>query len=252
MLGNYLRLNTLVDAHCHLHEFTNSELLNLCGVSNLQIIAVSDDYKTSLRTLELGVKCSNVIPSVGLHPWNIGRVDVNYELNSLMEVISRVKFLGEVGLDRRFTPSTFEEQLAVFRRFTELAAERNLGMNVHAAGAWDEVLKILGNYNIRVAIIHWYTGPEELLKDVESWGYFITVNPAVKVQEKLRRVVSKAPLEIILTESDGPYSYRGLRLEPKLIPEAIYEISRIKGYELEHVYKAIYENFTRLRGKLGI
>jgi len=212
----------------------------------LLINAVSDDYLSSLRTLDIASKCGNIIPSVGLHPWNIGKVDISKELRSLSELVSRVKFLGEVGIDKRFTPETYDKQLEVFKYFLELARDHRLGVNIHAVGTWDEVIKLLTKYDIRVAIIHWYTGPTELLKDIESMGYYITINPAVKIQLKHREVVMKAPIEIILTESDGPYIYRGMRLVPTMVLETLHEVAKIKGIGFEEVGISVLKNFMKV------
>jgi len=247
IMSNYRGVNTskLVDAHCHLHEFTDQELVNYCR-DDLLINAVSDDYLSSLRTLDIVSKCRNVLPSVGLHPWNIGKVDISKELRSLSELVSRVRFLGEVGIDKRFVPETYDKQLEVFKYFLELARDYGLGVNVHAVSTWDEVIKLLTKYDIRIAIIHWYTGPTELLKDIESLGYYITINPAVKIQLKHREVVMKAPIEIILTESDGPYVYRGMRLVPTMVLETLHEIAKIKGTSFEEVSTSILKNFMKV------
>ncbi len=242
----------LIDAHCHLHEFPDRELIKYCGRRDLSIIAVSDDYPSSLRTLEISGKCFNVIPAVGLHPWSVGKANIKEELKLFTELLSRVKFLGEVGIDMRFKPETYNEQLDVFKYFLDLARNYRLGVNVHAAGAWREAIDLLIKYEVDIAVIHWYTGPVELLKELENAGFYITINPAIKAQVKLRNVVKEAPLSIILTESDGPYVYRGLKLTPDEIPIAINEIASIKELSAEEVTKTIHENYTKLLSKLGI
>lgn len=64
-------------------------------------------------------------------------------------------------------------------------------------------------------------------------------------------MVKQAPLDIILTESDGPYEYRGLRLEPELIPELMREIAVIKGVGFEEVVTAVYNNYLNLVGRIS-
>lgn len=242
----------LVDAHCHLHEFPINELVKYCGRGDLSIIAVSDDYPSSLRTLEISSNCPNVIPAVGIHPWNVGKVHIRDELKPFTDLLPRVKFLGEVGIDKRFKPESYSEQLEVFKYFLGLARDYGLGVNVHAAGAWREAIDQLIKYEVSVAVIHWYTGPIELLKELENAGFYITINPAIRAQEKLRNVVKEAPLSIILTESDGPYVYRGLKLTPDEVPLAINEIASIKELDVEEVSRIVYENYIKLLSKIGI
>lgn len=246
---NYAKV---VDAHCHLYEFSDDELGAYCNSLHLIIVSVSDDYTSSLRTLDIAVRCRNVIPAIGVHPWVLNRVDAEREVELISTLVSKVRLLGEVGIDRRFVPETYDKQLEVFRKFLGIARDLNLGVNVHAAGAWGEVLNLLSRYDIKVAIIHWYTGPVELLKHIEDMGYYITVNPAVKIQERLREVVRKAPIEIVLTESDGPYTYRGLRLTPAEVLTTINELAMIKGLNNKEVTEAIYRNFSRLANNLGL
>jgi TatD DNase family protein len=85
----------------------------------------------------------------------------------------------------------------------------------------------------------------ELLKEIEGAGYFITINPSVTFQEKHKRVLEKAPLEILLTESDGGYVYRGRLLEPPMVRESLESIAKVKGISLEDAEKAVERNFKR-------
>jgi len=49
----------------------------------------------------------------------------------------------------------------------------------------------------------------------------------------------------VLTESDGPYEYRGLKLTPKMISNTIDIISSIKGIPVSDVKSKVFENFNR-------
>jgi len=238
-----------IDSHVHMHEYSEDEIMKYCSMTDYVFLAVSDDYESSLKTLDIARRCSNVIPAIGIHPWEVKETSVS-ELNNVMRLVNNAYFLGEVGLDKKFVPQTFSYQLNIFNKFVEIAREYNKGLSIHAAGAWREVLDILYRNDIKVAIIHWYTGPPELLKDIESLGYYIGINVALKIQKKMRLIIEKAPLEIMITESDGPYEYRGMKLNPELIPEAINEIAKIKEVSRDHVVKVISENFRNLMKKL--
>ena len=240
----------LIDSHIHLHEYGN-EVSKYCGSSCLRLIAVSDDLESSKRTIELGKKCWNVVPAVGIHPWSISEGADRY-LDQVLELAREARFVGEVGLDKKFVPQTYERQLTVFREFLKVASEHGKGVSVHAAGAWSDVLRELERHDIKVAIIHWYTGPTDLLSSIRSLGYYIGVNPAIKIQRKMREVVKAAPLEMLLTESDGPYNYRGMNLGPELISETIGIIAELKGVSEADVTEAIKQNFKSIMKELGI
>ncbi len=210
IIERYLRkiqnLNVmLVDAHVHLVKF-HREYIERLG--NFVLLAVSEDLDESLKTIELSKEFDNVIPGIGLHPWVVDRDRVEEIMNLRKDLDSF--FFGEIGLDKKFHPETFDKQVEVFKKFLEIASEEKIPINIHSAGAWGEVLELLKKYEIEKAIFHWYTGPDEVLKEIIDLGYFVTFNPAIFVQDKQRRVLEKTPLENMLTESDGPYNYKGV------------------------------------------
>ncbi len=237
----------LVDVHCHLYEFKRTDIDDF---KDMLILAVSDDYESSRKTLELADEYSNVIPAVGLHPWLLSEVNPKEELKRISKLINNydVRVLGEIGLDKKFTPETFNKQLEVFRELLALAKDYDLKVNLHAAGAWREVYDEVLSYDIDSVLFHWYTGPLDLLEEIISQGFFISINPAIKIQDKHRKVLEYAKIDHILTESDGPYNYRGLKLTPKMVEELVKSISILKNLPLETVKTKIFENFTRYVG----
>lgn len=238
-----------VDSHIHLNDYSEDRIRDLCSRDNIELITVSEDLRSSLINLSLEKKCPNVKAAVGIHPWNADKVVLD-ELVKVMELVSSVSFVGEVGLDKKFTPETFDLQLKIFRDFVSQASSSKKALLVHAAGAWREVLEILSRSPVEVAVLHWYTGPLEYLKDIRELGYFIGVNVSLLKQSKMREIVKHAPLDIMLTESDGPYEYRGLRLEPDLIPVLIDEIAVTKKVSSEEVLTAVYNNYLNLLNRV--
>ncbi|MEM0490605.1 MAG: TatD family hydrolase [Ignisphaera sp.] len=240
--------NIIIDAHCHIHEFPDEEIKDIEKLVT-HLIAVSDDYRSSIRTLDLAKRYRWIIPSVGLHPWSVdaNSIDEAKKISDLVrEKGNEIRILGEVGLDKRFKQDTYHHQLKVFEIFIELAKEMNMILNIHAAGAWREMLNMLTKNDISMAIIHWYTGPLELIKEINDRGYLITVNPAITIQQKQKDVVVQAPIDMILVESDAPYEYKGLELHPKQIPNVIKYIAMIKKISEEEVYEAVSRNTHNL------
>ncbi len=243
----------LMDAHCHLHEYGEDEIKSIMDL-NIYVVAVSDDYKSSIRTIEISRKYGLVIPAVGLHPWNVDHNCKNEVANieGLLSVDKSIRILGEVGLDKKFKPYTIQLQDAVFRRFIEMAREKGLALNIHAANAWADVLDILYRNDISLAILHWYTGPLDLVKEIMDRGYYITVNQAITIQQKYRDIIRIAPLDIILVESDAPYRYRGLVFHPKEILGIYKYIAELKSMSLDEVEKSIVENSYRFLRALKV
>jgi len=240
-------MSRLLDAHCHLHEYSDEKIASLHHLGIL-IVAVSDDYPSSLRTLEISRKFDFVIPALGLHPWEVEAASIE-DAKKIVELIKsnrdHVKIVGEVGLDTKFRPHTIMFQEQVFFEFLEISRELQLCMNIHSVNTWHRVLELLYRSDIPCAVFHWYTGPIDLIKKIYECGYFISINPAIKIQEKHRRIVEAAPLDIILLESDAPYKYRGLELEPRMIFDTINIIAEIKGLKREEVLEQLIKNSKR-------
>ena len=238
-----------VDVHSHLPEYNDADIERILTDMDIVIVSVGDDLESSIRSIEIAEKYKGkVYPCVGLHPWNVKSLrEAIDEAKRIVDLaLSRnVKCLGEVGLDTKFVGETIEIQREVFRVFLEAARDYKLFLNLHTAGTWEEVFNLLVRYDIAAANFHWYTGPLHLLKDIESAGYTISINPAVKIQAKHRNVVKVAPLSIMLTESDSPYKYRSLELEPRLVADTVAEIAAIKSMETNEVKKLVYENFRK-------
>ncbi|MET1102198.1 MAG: TatD family hydrolase [Pyrodictiaceae archaeon] len=238
-----------IDAHIHLHEYDKVEdLIN--KLDSYLLVAVSDDLESSIKTIELWKNYPDIIkPCIGLHPWSVSEVD--QPMKQAVEV-SRLALrygidcIGEVGLDKRFVPDTIDKQLEVFKIFLDTALEVNATLNLHTPDAWEEVLDMIVSKGIARANFHWYTGPSELLKRIAMEGYTISVNPALRIQKKHREIVKKAELSIIVTESDAPYTYKGVRLSPLLIPETIELIAEIKALPRDIIAERIIDNAKRI------
>ncbi len=234
----------LIDAHSHAYDLPRKELEKY---RSMRIVSVSEDLESSLKTLSVAEEFPNIIPFIGVHPWRLGEVS-DGEVEEVLRLVEKrddVKGIGEVGLDRKIEES-YERQKEVFKKFCSLASEYDLPVNVHARAAWKDALEILEKLEVEKAVIHWYSGPIELLEEIAQNGYMITINPAVKIQEKHRRVLEEAELNMILTESDGPYRYRGLDLNPEMIRGLISFISKVKKIDEETLENIIASNFRRL------
>jgi len=178
-----------VDAHCHVYGMSVERLSKM--TDEIIIVGVSEDLETSRKVIELSKRFPNIIPMVGVHPWNVGKVSYK-ELQDVVALVKEARGFGEIGLDGK--TKNFDKQLDFLERFLEIAREYNMPVNLHTRAAWQEVLDLLFKYEIEKAIFHWYSGPVEFLKDMEAQGYMITINPCVIFQEKHLKVLERAPL----------------------------------------------------------
>ncbi len=212
----------LIDAHVHLHEFSREYISSLKD-SFYRILAVSEDYESSLRTLELSKDFDFIIPGIGIYPSEINKNN----LEGIKKILARIDhpfFFGEIGMDKKFKKIIpLGKQKEVLEFFLKLAKDYDVPVNLHSRYAWRNVLDLVLKYDLDKVIFHWYTGPNEILEEIIGKNYFITLNLAIKIQPIQKEILEIVPLKNLLPESDGPYDYRGIRLEPKTLLE-FYEI----------------------------
>ncbi len=230
-----------IDAHCHLYDYPESEIAKFNGII---IVAVSDDYVSSLKTLEISKKFSNVISCVGIHPWSIDNTSIN-TVTKILNLAPEAKCLGEVGLDKRFKSETYHIQFEVFKKIVNVAREYSLPLNIHAAGAWREVFNVIYRSDIDRVLFHWYNGPIDLLREIMDVDYLISINPSIKVQKKHIKILEEANIKNLLTESDGPYTYHGLRLNPLMVKELVKYIAEVKKVSEDHLANVVLNNLYK-------
>jgi len=235
-----------IDAHIHLNEFSENDIINLTREKKYFFISVSKDINSSIKNIELGLKFEEVIPCIGIHPWNIEIVNREV-LKNLRELIEKynIRVLGEIGLDLKFHPETFDKQKELFNFFVDLAKEYDLGINLHSPNAWREAFEILIKKDIKSVYFHWYTGPIDLLKEIESVGYLIGINLAALFQDKHRKIIEEADINNILTESDAPYIYKNNPLHPRDLDKLYSLISNIKNISEQNLQNIIRKNTSK-------
>jgi len=235
-----------IDSHCHLYKFNEIEIKRILKNKDIIILSVSEDLESSLKNLVLSQLNENVIPAIGIHPWNIDKVNEN-TFKIIEDIIkdNKIKILGEIGLDKKFKPETFEKQKEIFEKFLNLAKEYDLNLNLHTPNASNEVYDLLIKYDIKKAYFHWYSGDEKLLEEIIDKGYFIGINVATIVNEKYRKYIEITNMKNIITESDGPYNYKGIILHPDMLKDLYKLISDIRKINLEELSNIIQNNFAR-------
>ncbi|MCE4617972.1 MAG: TatD family hydrolase [Desulfurococcales archaeon] len=235
------------DMHIHLYEYKDPE--KAVATPDTVLVAVSDDLDSLMKTIELSKSYDNVIPCAGYHPWNFRNNGSLSEAEQVARLAYRydINCVGEVGLDKKFVPrSTLPAQVRVLKTFLDLARETNSYVTIHSPNAWRDVLTLLVESGVEKAMFHWYTGPLNLIDEIVSKGYYISINPAIMIQEKHVKVAEYTPLEYIVFESDGPYVYREMELNPGLIPKSISIVAGLKQTSVEVVRETAARNSIRL------
>ncbi|MBI9099894.1 MAG: TatD family hydrolase, partial [Spirochaetaceae bacterium] len=73
--------------------------------------------------------------------------------------------------------------------------------SIHTKGAEKTVLGLLKKYNIQKSIIHWYSGPLDLIAEFLEQGCYFTIGPDILSGSE---IYLHLPMERILVETDNP------------------------------------------------
>jgi TatD DNase family protein len=169
----------------------------------------------------------SVLPSFGLHPWNVGNASPHWRAQ-LERALDHARSsggtvaVGEVGLDRwildRARPDDsrlaglrragLDEQIDAFAWQLALAAERNLPISIHCLDAWGHLLDVLRRTPrpARGYLLHAYGGSAELAREFAALGGYFSFNGSFLAprQAAKRAVFATLPLDRVLIETDAP------------------------------------------------
>jgi len=246
-------MSMLIDAHAHLDKYGDElpaalEEIELHGIFSW---AVSMDLPSYRRNLEIGAMSARVLPTFGVHP----RRAPEYagRLADLNPWIERSPAIGEIGLDFHWVKdsSQYGAQIKVFEHFLAAAREQNKIVNLHTKGAEKEISDLLRRYEIERAVVHWYSGPLDVLGALVDGGAYFTIGVEILAAEKIRQIARAVPLWQILTETDNPGGLEWLKGTPgmpEILLDVVEEIAAVKNTTPEAVAQIVEENFLRLIG----
>jgi TatD DNase family protein len=254
---------SFVDAHLHLsdEEYAEhaDEVVAEARQSNVvALVSNSMDFKTCRGNLKLAARHPRTVyVALGIHPWNVQSM-TEAEIRRTIRLIERRKkdealvAIGEVGLDCKYD-TALEKQLSVFRKMLRVAEKMDLPVIVHSRGTTVQILDLLPSFRLRGVLMHWFSNPLSALSRAVERGYLITEGPPIVYSKGIREVVRRAPLDSLLTETDGPVRYfkppfEGKRTTPALIPTVVKAIADVKKLEMNEVGERIRENFERFFG----
>jgi TatD DNase family protein len=263
-----VRMMKFHDAHCHLaskdflKEFDIPDSMDNWKEAGLEyVIGVSTKLSESQKILEISRSHNEIIPGIGIHPWKAKRPMDEHLKNEFVKIVKENKriVIGEIGLDHHFVKieERYKFQEEYFRFFLELAEGNRLPVNIHLKGAEKEVSEILTSYNIppENTLIHWFSGPKNVLNQLLEREYFFTINPSILTGSTHIEVLKNISLNRMLTESDGNVKYtidnERISGSPEIIPKVIKKITEIKSIQLEVLVKILQENFrvyTKIEG----
>ncbi|HBI6963837.1 TPA: TatD family hydrolase [Clostridium perfringens] len=238
-------MNNLIDTHFHLDYYKNhSDLYNLINTLKQYTLCVTNSPEIFESCVDIYKESKYVKFALGYNPQTIS--ECIFYKDNFNKCLKRTKYIGEVGLD--FSGSnvkTRERQIEIFNYICNAAFKNNKILSIHSRKAEVEVLNILRANKVKYAIMHWYTGPLELVDEFIKEGYYFSINPNMVNSKKGCSIISKIPKNKILIESDGPFGKVDRRkIEPKDL-KRVYEIIN-NQLNVSNIEGIVYENFKTL------
>ena len=250
----------IFETHAHYEDAAFDEdredLLNSLPENNIEyVVNISSTIKTVEQSIELAKSYEYIYASVGIHPEETRLMDEE-KLLWLKEMAKhrKVVAIGEIGLDYYWDTTDRETQKIWFAKQMEMAKDLVKPLVIHSRDAANDTFNMIKEANVEEigAVLHCFSYGVEQAKQYLNMGFYLGIGGVVTFTNgrKLKEVVSYAPLEQLVLETDSPYlspvPYRGKRNSSLNIPYIIKEIANIKNTDYDTVVRITNENAKKL------
>lgn len=188
--------------------------------------------------------------AVGSHPDAADEVNdaVLEEYRQLCLENSKIKAIGEIGLDYHYEDIPRETQLKAFRAQMALAAELNLPVIVHEREAHADGMAVVDEFPTVKGVFHCYSGSAEMAAELVKRGWYIGFTGVLtfKNARKALEVAASVPLDRLVLETDCPYMapepFRGKRNHPGYLYRMAQRLAELRGVPVEEIHRITTEN----------
>ncbi len=219
------------------------------------VLNASSSLESSRKSVELAGKYDFFYAAVGVHPHEASSLtrDSLGEIRALASN-TKVRAIGEIGLDYYYDFSPREKQREAFVRQMELAGELKLPVIVHDRDAHEDSMAIVKTFPGVKGVFHCYSGSLEMAKELVKLGWYISFTGSVtfKNARKAPEVVTFMPEDRFMIETDCPYlapvPFRGRRNDSGNLRFIAERIAELRGASLESIASLTTENGKRFFG----
>jgi len=197
----------------------------------------------SLKSTELSKLKENGLFTIGVHPWESDRDDVDSVLNEIINLTSRPEVIGigEIGLDR-LQGASLEKQIEVFVKQICIVDQIKKPLIIHCVKAWAELLEIKKmTHSVVPWAVHGFRGNPDLAKQLVSSGFYLSFGaPLADPAPSLAEALTYTPLDRLFLETDE---------SPVSIGEVYYAASDILNISVDDLVEQINANFATFFGR---
>lgn len=209
---------------------------------------------SSRQACALAERYDYIYAAVGSHPDAADEVneDVLETYRVLCKQNSKVKAIGEIGLDYHYEDIPRQRQLEAFRGQMALARELELPVIVHEREAHQDGMAVVDEFPQVTGVFHCYSGSAEMAKELIKRGWYIGFTGVLtfKNARKAVEVAREIPLDRIVLETDCPYMspepFRGKRNDPGKLYRMAQALAQIREIPAEQVEAITFENGKQL------
>lgn len=195
---------------------------------------------------------------LGIHPTEafLHSPEVEADILECIRKDTRIRCIGEIGLDYYWKEVAPELQKKVFIALLRLAKQCDLPVAIHCRDALDDTLAILEaeEFIQRPLLWHCFGGDVALACKLVDYGWHISVPGTVTypANTALREAVAAIPLDRLMVETDCPFlspvPLRGKRNEPANLPYTIAAMAQARGMAVQDLWTECGKNATRFFG----
>jgi TatD DNase family protein len=229
------------DTHCHLEmlegELPHAIVERARAASVDTLLTVGVDLASSAECVHTAGAIPGVWAVVGIHPHNAIEATSGV-LDRLRQLARhpRVVGIGETGLDYYRNHSSPQLQDVAFRAQIDLARSLDKTLVIHCRDAHDDVLATLLKEGPPPRVVfHCFSGDVDFVAHCSDNGWFMSFAGTVTFTNasQLQEAAAKAPVELLLTETDSPYlsphPLRGQTNEPARVTMVAAKLAELHG-----------------------
>ena len=249
----------IFDTHAHLddHAFDadRAELLTRLPQEGIALVLNPGcSLESSRNAIALAREQDWIYAAVGSHPDAADEVEdaVLAQYRQMAQENSKVRAIGEIGLDYHYEDIPREIQQRAFRAQMALARELGLPVIVHEREAHEDGMKIVEEFPTVTGVFHCYSGSLEMARVLIRRGWYIGFGGVLtfKNARKAVEVAAEIPLDRIVLETDCPYMspepFRGRRNDPTRLHLVAQRLAQLRGLSAEEIQAITLENGKRL------
>ncbi|WP_027177762.1 TatD family hydrolase [Maridesulfovibrio bastinii] len=192
---------------------------------------------------------------LGVHP-NEAESFTDRELEAIGEACrsdSRIKAIGEIGLDFYWSEVSQTAQYHAFRAQLSLAKELGLPVVIHSRDANEQSIRTLEEEGFSGLPLLWHCfgADTETAKRIIDNGWYISIPGTItyRKNELPQEAVKTIPLDRLVLETDSPFlapePWRGKRNEPAYVAFTARKVAELRGMDVNELWAACGENANR-------